>query len=100
MNADEMEVTWIEVTIREDDLAEFLADTSDVETACEQYRAEYERRLQEAYPDAEVSVELGNPPGLTDRIYIEPVELQDDQQPWVEDVANRMVNDWSWLTVA
>ena len=100
MNTDEMGVTLIEVTIREDDLAEFLAGTSDVDEACEQYRVEYERRLQEAYPDAEVSVELGNPPGLTDRIYIEPVELQDDQQPWVEDVANQMVNDWSWLTVA
>ena len=89
----------IEVTLREDDLAEFLAATSDVGEACEQYRAEYERRLKEAYPDAEVSVELGDPPGLTNRIYIEPVELQDDQQPWVEDVANQMVNDWSWLTV-
>ena len=92
------DVTLIEVTVRADDLAEFLADTSDVDEACEQYRSEYERRLQEAYPGAEVSVELGNPPGLTDRIYIEPVELQDDQQPWIEDVANQMVNDWEWLT--
>ena len=96
---DDMEVTMIEVTLREDDLAEFLADTSDVDEACEQYRAEYKRRLKEAYPDAKVSVRLGNPPGLTNRINIEPVELQDDQQPWVEDVANQMVNDWSWLTV-
>jgi len=92
-------VTSIDVTIQANDLADFLADTSDVETACEQYRAEYERRLKEAYPDAEISVDLGNPPGLSDRIVIEPDELQDDQQPWVEDIVNMMVNDWSWLTV-
>jgi hypothetical protein len=95
----EVEVTLIEVTLQESNLAEFLADTSDVDEACEQYRAEYERRLREAYPDAKVKVSIGNPSGMGDRIYNEPVELQDDQQPWVEDVANQMVNDWSWLTV-
>lgn len=94
------DITGINVTIRKDDLLEFLADTSDPIEAAEQYRAEYEQRLIEAYPDAEISVELGNPPGLTDRIMVEPIEEEEDAIPWIQDVANQMVNDWSWLTVA
>ena len=93
------DIISINYTIREDDLFEFLADTSDPAEAVEQYRAEYERRLAEAYPDTEVSVELGNPPGLTDRIMVEPVD-EEDAIPWIQDVGNQMVNDWSWLTVA
>jgi len=94
-----MSIISIDVTVREDDLLEFLADTSDPAEAAEQYRAEYERRLAEAYPDAAVSVELGNPPGLTDRIMVEPMEEEEDEIPWIQDVANQMINDWDWLTV-
>lgn len=93
------DITSINMVIREDDLLEFLADTSKPATAAEQYRAEYERRLVEAYPDAEVSVELGNPPGLTDRIMVEPMEEEEDTIPWIQEIGNQMVNDWSWLTV-
>ena len=94
------DIISINYTIRENDLLEFLADTSDPAEAAEQYRAEYERRLTEAYPDAKVSVELGNPPGLTDRIMVEPMEKEEDAIPWIQDIGNQMVNDWSWLTVA
>ena len=94
------DITSINVTVREDDLLEWLANTSDPAQAAEEYRAEYERRLIEAYPDVEVGVELGSPPGLTDRIMVEPMEEEEDAIPWIQDVANRMANDWDWLTVA
>jgi hypothetical protein len=96
-------VTSITVTINESDLADFLAGDN-TEEAMEQYRAEYERRLSEMYEDAECSVELGQTSMSTEyRINGEPTDAgsgeYQDEIPFIDDIANRMVNDWSWLTV-
>ena len=98
-------ITSIEITIHEPDLANFLDETSDVDNACEQYRAEYERRLSEQYPAAKITVSLGETNGMGNNYYINDElttagsgEYQ-DEIPWIDDVANSMVNDWDWLTV-
>jgi hypothetical protein len=98
-------ITSVEVEIVENDLREFLAETSDVDTACEEYRAEYERRLSQRYPDAECKVTLGATNGMHDWYWINDErttagsgEYQDEIM-WIENIANQMVNDWDWLTV-
>lgn len=101
----DIKIKTITVVVDEPSLADFLADTNDVETACEQYRAEYERRLDEQYPDTLCMVELGETNGMGDDIYINGElntagsgEFQ-DEVPWIEYCAIQMVNDWELLTV-
>ena len=100
-------VKSITVVLRESDLAEFLADTSDVDAACAEYVEEYERRLTAAYPKTKCRVEFGETRGILGHaMYVNEDyttagsgEFQ-DLVPWIEDHANAMVNDWTWLTVA
>lgn len=99
-------ITSIEVELVENDMRDFLGECSDIDKAVEQYRAEYERRLIEAYPGATVSVTLGNGRAGMNTLYRindDPADLMpgyEDEIAYIEDIAGGMVEDWDWLTVA
>lgn len=86
-------------------MLDFLADCSDPEAACEEYRAEYERRLSALYPEATCSVELGETNGMDTWYWINGERIYSrDEYPGTlevfEQVADDLVKDWRWLTVA
>jgi hypothetical protein len=91
----------ITVTINEADLENFLSDCSDVDEACEQYRAEYERLLNAGDDSIEYTVELAETSGNTEYAF-DGFDADFDEEAetrWIEDIANQLVNDWAWLTV-
>jgi hypothetical protein len=91
----------LELVIHKPDLRDFLSECADVAAACEEYRAEYERRLTAAYPEAECVVTLGETNGMGSYYYFDDVRAPGDDEriPWIDEIAVQMVNDWSWLTV-
>jgi hypothetical protein len=100
-------ITSITVELVENDLRDFLAETSDVDTACEEYRAEYERRLSAQYPDTKCRVELGETNGMDtwytingERTTAGSGEHQDEIGA-IEHIADQVGNTMEdWLTVA
>jgi len=100
-------ITSITVELLENDLREFLVSTSDVDTACEEYRAEYERRLNAQYPEAECLVELGDTNGMDTWYTINGERTttgsgdHQDEIMIIEHIADQVGNTMEdWLTVA
>ena len=98
-------ITSVEVELNESSLVDFLSETSDVDVACEEYRAEYERRLRAQYPSAECHVRLGQTDGMYDWYYINGERVTNGSDEYwdelliIETIADRVGNDWTWLTV-
>jgi hypothetical protein len=75
------------ITLSRQDLADFLEGN---EQHMDAYASELQSRLSKAFGDAEVEISRN---ALTDRFDLD----NEDDQHTVNEIMNRMVNDWSWL---
>ena len=88
----------IRITLSDQDLSDFLDDNQAHMSA---YAAELRRRLVEFYTGCEVEVTIRRN-ALVDKFefYSDDVEWEmqaDRHAEDVQEIMNRMVNDWSWL---
>lgn len=105
-------ITSIRVVVNESDLANFLAETSNVRQAMQEYVGAYTKLIQREYPGAEVKVEAG-PTNGGDWIWVDGQRFGIGDHYTLDDLggfggapktihqlAEELVQDWSWLTVA
>ena len=95
----------IEVTLNESDMHDFLSEglTPDkTREAIVQYCQAYRKLIEEVYPGVEVTVVAGPTPSAVIRVDGTTHAYGDlvaDTIEVVTSLADRLVNDWSWLNV-
>ena len=100
-------ITHISVTHNESDLYDFLNDgitsSATVTAYMDAYIERHAQLLKEWYPNAEIEVGYASTSGgtncdvesnLPDTDGMAEVE---QEMPWIEETANKIVEDWSWL---
>ena len=94
----------IEVTLNESDMHDFLEGLTPDKTreAIVQYCQAYRKLIEEVYPGVEVTVVAGPTPSTVIRVDGTTHAYGDlvaDTIEVVTSLADRLVNDWSWLTI-
>jgi hypothetical protein len=105
-------IETIRVTLRDADMRDFLAETSNVDEAIRQYCQAYANLIKRDYPQADVTVESGETNGGT-FIYIndekfgtagsyrlDDLGAYDGAPERIAYLAEELTQDWDWLTVA
>ena len=96
------EIKTVEVTLDRGDIADFLADAEcGAEEAIRRYCRQYERLIAEVYSGAQVDVTTENSIGHN-RIVINDANRgygETGDFEVVDSIAEKLVNDWSWLDI-